>query len=57
VWRAWGQDAQAQEAVERAHCLVQEQAGRIQKAELRRSFLENVPVNREIVQAYGLSGK
>jgi len=53
VWRALGQDAQAQEALQRAHGLVQEQADRIQDPALRRSFLENVPVNREIMQAYG----
>lgn len=53
VWRAIGETEPARAALERAHRLVQEQAGRIQDPELRRSFLENVPVNREIVLAYG----
>jgi predicted ATPase/class 3 adenylate cyclase len=55
VWQASGENDQAQHALERAYQLVQEQAGRIQDASLRRSFLEQVPVIREIAKAYEAS--
>lgn len=53
VWRACGESARAQEALERACQLVHEQAERIEDPALRRSLLEHVPVNREIVRAHG----
>jgi hypothetical protein len=33
-----------------------ERAGKITDPDLRRSFLENVPINRQITEAAGLSG-
>ena len=52
VWKARGMKEQAREGLERAHSLVQEQADRIDDPNLRTSFLEQVPVNREIVAAW-----
>jgi len=49
--RGLGDEKGARRALEQARRLVQEQAGRLQDPQLRRSFLENVPVNREILQA------
>jgi tetratricopeptide (TPR) repeat protein len=45
-----GQDLRAQEILNTAHRLLQEQAARISDEELRRSFLENVAAHREIVE-------
>ncbi len=53
VWRACGEASAARDALCRAWELVQAQSGRIQDPGLRRSFLEEVPVNREIAAAYG----
>ncbi len=53
IWQACGKRAQAGQALTRAHELVQEQAGRIGDATLRQSFLERVPINWEIIQAWG----
>ncbi len=47
-----GEESRAHQALARAYRLVQEQAGRIQDPSLKRSFLERVLVNREIVQAW-----
>ncbi|MFQ5343046.1 MAG: tetratricopeptide repeat protein [Anaerolineae bacterium] len=43
------QDARAEEVLETAHAVLQEQASKIDDSRLRRSFLENVPAHREIV--------
>ncbi len=53
VWQATGDPDRASQALEHAHHLVQEQAGRIADLELRRSFLERIPVNREVERAWG----
>jgi tetratricopeptide (TPR) repeat protein len=45
------QDARAQEILATAHRLLRERAARIGNEELRRSFLENVAVHREIARA------
>ncbi len=56
VWRACGEMARARACLEQAHQLVEERAGRIENPDLRRSFLEQVPVNREVEQEWrGLS--
>jgi tetratricopeptide (TPR) repeat protein len=52
VWQAAGQRDAAHRALEQAHALIQEQAGRIEDPTLRRSFLERVPVNREVEEAW-----
>jgi class 3 adenylate cyclase/tetratricopeptide (TPR) repeat protein len=54
VWRGAGEAERAHEALRRAYQLVQEQAGRIGDPARRQSFLERIPVNREIVTAWGL---
>jgi class 3 adenylate cyclase/Tfp pilus assembly protein PilF len=46
------QDSRAEAVLNSAYTLVQEQAAKIEDEALRRSFLENVAVNREIVAAY-----
>jgi predicted ATPase/DNA-binding SARP family transcriptional activator len=46
------QDPRASDILKNAHNLLQEEAAEIGDEELRRSFLENVPVHREIVAAY-----
>ena len=51
VHQGLGEEEKARAALERARRLVQERAGRLRDPRLRRSFLENVPVNREIMQA------
>ncbi len=51
VHRGLGDEKEARAALERARHLVQEQAGRLRDPHLRRSFLENVPVNREVLRA------
>lgn len=48
VWRYCNQEERARRAIEQAHRLVQEQAARIGDPALRRSFLEQIPVNREV---------
>jgi tetratricopeptide (TPR) repeat protein len=49
------QDPRAQEILNTAHGLLQEQAVRISDEELRRSFLENVAAHREIVREFARS--
>ncbi|MGC9024826.1 MAG: tetratricopeptide repeat protein [Chloroflexia bacterium] len=51
VRRGLGDEEGARAALKQARNLVQEQAGRLRDPRLRRSFLENVPVNREVLQA------
>ncbi len=46
------QDSRAQDILATAHHLLQEQAAQITDDELRRSFLENVAVHREIIQEF-----
>jgi len=46
------QDLRAQDILNKAHCLLQEQAAKISDEGLRRSFLENVAVHREIIRAW-----
>lgn len=48
VWKYCNQEERARRAIEQAHRLVQEQAARIGDPALRRSFLEQIPVNREV---------
>lgn len=50
------QDPRARDVLNTAHHLLQERAARIEDEELRRSFLENVAVHREIIAAYHESG-
>jgi hypothetical protein len=45
-------DAQAAEVLEAAYQLLQARAEKIEKEELRRSFLENVAAHREIVAEF-----
>jgi hypothetical protein len=52
IWQASGNSPQSRATLARAHRLVEEQAGRIGDPALRRSFLERVPVNREIEEAW-----
>jgi class 3 adenylate cyclase/tetratricopeptide (TPR) repeat protein len=54
VLEAQGEKARAFQALEQAHRLVQEQAARIDDPARRQSFLERIPVNREIVARWGL---
>jgi tetratricopeptide (TPR) repeat protein len=49
-------DPRAQEVLTAAHDLLQERAAKIEDEELRRSFLENVAANREIVRAWQGAG-
>lgn len=42
----------ARQALERGHALVLDRAGGIADAELRRSFLTNVPFNRAVIEAW-----
>jgi hypothetical protein len=46
------EDPRAREVLGRAYRLLREWADRIEDQDLRRSFLENVAVNREIVREY-----
>jgi tetratricopeptide (TPR) repeat protein len=48
-----GQEERAQAALQSAYNLVMARAEKITDPALRQSFLERVPVNREIVQEYG----
>lgn len=50
--RAVGREAEAFQLLQRVHERLMEIAGRIHNPDYRRSFLENVRVNREIVQAW-----
>lgn len=55
AWRVWdicGEENRARVALGHAYHLVQQQAARIRDPQLRRSFLERVLVNREIIQAW-----
>jgi hypothetical protein len=52
VCRACGETVRAQLALDRAHRLVQQQAARIGDPSRRQSFLERIPVNREIERAW-----
>ena len=45
-------DVRAQAVLEKAYCAIRDIAGQIEDEALRRSFLENVPANREIVAAW-----
>ncbi len=45
-------DSRAEEVLHTAHGLLQAWADKIEDEDLRRSFLENVPANREIVAVY-----
>lgn len=56
IWEECGEAERAREALVRAYRLVQEKADRISDPALRRSFLEQVPVNREIVRAWQARG-
>ena len=51
VLRASG-DPRADEILEQAYYMLQERAAQIEEEALRRSYLENVAVNREIVAEY-----
>ena len=46
------QDLRAGELLDTAHRLLQERAAKIGDEEMRRSYLENVPAHREIVQEF-----
>ncbi len=50
------QDPRSQTILETAHRLLEERAARISNQDLRNSFLENVPENREIVAAWEAKG-
>jgi predicted ATPase/class 3 adenylate cyclase len=56
VLQAAGEAEAAQRALAAARRIVFERAGKITDPDLRRSFLENVPINRQITEAAGLSG-
>jgi hypothetical protein len=45
-------DPRAREVLEIAYLQLQERAAKIEEEALRRSFLENVPWNREIVKLW-----
>lgn len=45
------QDPRAEEALEKAHRLITEQAEKISDENMRKSYLENVEANREVLQA------
>ena len=45
-------DPRAQETLNTAHSLLQDQAAKIEDEALRRSFLENVAAHREIVHEF-----
>ena len=47
-------EPRAPDVLERAHTLLQERAAKISKEEWRRSFLHNVPWNREIISLFKL---
>jgi hypothetical protein len=46
------QDARARQVLEIAYQQLQQQTAKISDAAMRRSFLENVPIHREIVAQY-----
>jgi len=50
-------DARADRILEEAHCFLQQRAAKISDEEERRSYLQNVAANREIVRAYALVGE
>jgi tetratricopeptide (TPR) repeat protein len=52
VLAAAGQEEAAWAALQSAHDLVATRAGKIADPALRRSFLERVPINREIIHEY-----
>jgi hypothetical protein len=45
-------DPRAAEVLATAHSLLQERAAKIEDEEMRRSFLENVPAHRELVEVW-----
>ena len=45
-------DPRAEEILETAYEMLQERAAKIEDESLQRSFLENVPINREIIAEY-----
>jgi class 3 adenylate cyclase/tetratricopeptide (TPR) repeat protein len=48
VWQANGRQAEAQALIAQAYQLLQQQAERFTDQEMRRAFLENVPLHREV---------
>ena len=53
VFAAAGQEAPAAASLQTAHTMLMSRAEKIADPDLRRSFLERVEVNREIVRASG----
>jgi len=47
-----GGDPRAREVLTNAHAMLQERASKINDQELRRSYLENVPYHREILEEW-----
>jgi tetratricopeptide (TPR) repeat protein len=56
VWQANGRQAEAGAILTRAYELLQEQAARFTNEEIRRAFLENVPLHREVLARAGKAG-
>ena len=54
VWRAAG-DARAGAAIDEAHAALQGEAAHLEDGEMRRGFLENVPLHRAIVADWQLN--
>jgi hypothetical protein len=50
------QDKRATEVLSTAYSLVQDRAAKITEEEMRRSYLENVAANHEIVQEFTKTG-
>jgi predicted ATPase/class 3 adenylate cyclase len=50
------QDPRAAEILATAHNLLQERAAKIEDEEMRRSFLENVPAHRELIEVWEKAG-
>jgi len=50
IFRAMGQMQEAQKALRHACATVRDFAGRLETEELRRSYLERVPLNREVIE-------
>ena len=48
-------DPRAEEALETAHTILQNQAARIPDKVIQQMFLENIPWHREIVENYRMS--
>jgi predicted ATPase/class 3 adenylate cyclase len=56
VWQANGRQAEAGAILTQAYELLQEQAARFTNEEIRRAFLENVPLHREVLARAGKAG-